>query len=234
MKEEELESKFFQFDNTQQIKEYYNLNPKKFIEDYNNDPYTLNSKKITKVIFVDDNPNFIKLTNNMWQLDDAVKKELSDMNVEVFGKYVYSVTDNLLCICNKIGIIIREDVIDKVGKEVKDFPIATIAILPDGGRGICISKLSVVPSAQKMGLGSLLMSLMIAYIDFTLDGTPPMYLECMGGVTHGAGLGEINTPIQDQMKFFRKFGFRVTKHKKNGDGDCKYARMEFDKTKLYE
>ena len=228
----ELDSKFFEFDNTQQIKEYYQLNPKKFIEDYNNDPHTLNTKKITKVIFVEDNPNFIKLKDNIWQLDDAVKKELSDVNVEVQGKWVYSVIDNVLHICNKIAIIIKEDVTDKVGREVNDYPIATIAVLPDGDRGICISKLSVVPPAQKMGYGSLLMSVMMGYIDFTLDGIPPLYLECMGGVTHDINLGQISTPIQDQMKFFRKFGFRVTKHKKNNDGECKYARMEFDKTKI--
>jgi hypothetical protein len=228
----EFESKFFKFDNTQQIKEYYKLNPKKFIDDYNNDPETLNTKKITKVIFVDDNPNFVKLNDHLEELQNAFNDEFKEMNVEIYGKWVYSVIDNVLYICNKIGIMIKEDVTDKVGREVKDYPIATIAILPDGIKGLCISKLSVVKPAQKMGHGTLLMCVMMDYINHVLDGIPPMYLECMGGVTHDINLGDNRTPIQDQMKFFRKFGFRVTQHKKNKDGECMYARMEFDKTKI--
>ena len=94
---------------------------------------------------------------------------------------------------------------------------------PYKNNGIEISRVYVKKANQNNGDGTLLMNLFFNSILTSLKQFPVIILECTGQVGFGETL--IINNIQNQTKFFRKFGFRVDK---NDSKHPYYVKMIFD------
>ena len=55
-------------------------------------------------------------------------------------------------------------------------------------------------------------------------------LECVGSI--GFGENALQSSISQQTKFFRKFGFRVSKDRKDKYGNLTYVQMMYDEDKF--
>jgi hypothetical protein len=75
--------------------------------------------------------------------------------------------------------------------------------------GIEIS--SLVSAKRGKGNGTLLMDVFFKILNDVLGFIPPLYLECAGNVSFRDYM--VESTIQAQTKFFRKFGFRVDNRK---------------------
>ena len=95
-----------------------------------------------------------------------------------------------------------------------------IRIAPNGSEGIEITRILVDEAHKGKNIGSFLMNTLFIFLLETLGYIPPIFLECTGNISNGNEI--INNPIQNQTKFFRKFGFRVTVFKYYPD----YVRMD--------
>lgn len=93
--------------------------------------------------------------------------------------------------------------------------------------GIEISRIYVKEQNQNKGDGTLLMNIFFNSILESLKQFPEIILECTGEVGYGETL--IINDIQNQTKFFRKFGFRVNQ---NESKYPYYVKMVFDFKKL--
>lgn len=89
-----------------------------------------------------------------------------------------------------------------------------------------IASIGVVPEDQNKGYGKHLMELVITFVKDTLGYIPPFMLECTGCLI-AKGI-VLRNSIQNQTRFFRKFGFRVTSKK----GYPHYVKMELVFSKL--
>jgi GNAT superfamily N-acetyltransferase len=89
--------------------------------------------------------------------------------------------------------------------------------------GIDISSVYVMEENQNKGDGTLLMNFLLNSILTSLEQFPLIILECTGRSGYGNKL--INSNIQSQIKFFRKFGFRVDRTNSNYPH---YVKMVFD------
>lgn len=94
---------------------------------------------------------------------------------------------------------------------------------PYKDNGIEISRLYVEECNQNNGDGTLLMNFIFNTIFKVLKNFPEIVLECTGEVGYKQTL--IINSIQNQTKFFRKFGFRVDK---NVSKYPYYVKMVFD------
>jgi GNAT superfamily N-acetyltransferase len=83
-----------------------------------------------------------------------------------------------------------------------------IKIAPNGTNGIEIYRIIVHESYQGKNIGSFLMNTLFCFFIETLGFIPPVFLECTGDISFEDRM--VENPIQNQTKFFRKFGFRVT------------------------
>ena len=106
-----------------------------------------------------------------------------------------------------------------------------VTICPFGDNGIEIS--SIVVNGQKgNGMGSLMMIHIMSLISdpfFNTNCTDVM-LECVGSI--GFGDNAVQSSISQQTKFFRKFGFRVSKDRKDKYGNLNYVQMMYDEDKF--
>ncbi len=98
---------------------------------------------------------------------------------------------------------------------------------PYNDYGIEISRVYVDEVNQNKGDGTFLMNLFFKSILESLKQFPAIILECTGEVGYGETL--IINDIQNQTKFFRKFGFRVNQ---NESKYPYYVKMVFDFKKL--
>ena len=85
---------------------------------------------------------------------------------------------------------------------------STLRIAPNGSEGIEITGILVDETHKGKNIGSFLMNTLFIFLLETLGYIPPIFLECTGKINNGNDW--IENPIQNQTKFFRKFGFRVT------------------------
>lgn len=110
-----------------------------------------------------------------------------------------------------------------------------VTISPKGDTGIEIAQVKTDDKMRGKGLGSIMMSVVMCVLtnhkntnsEYNLN---EIMLECVGSI--GMGDNRVDTTIKQQTKFFRKFGFRVTKDRKNKYGECMYVQMHYDETKF--
>lgn len=84
-----------------------------------------------------------------------------------------------------------------------------IGIVPNGN-GLEISRLYIKPEHQGKGMGTMLMDIFLTML-IEIGSDFNVVLETTGFV--GMGENELHTPITEQTRFFRKFGFRVEQSK---------------------
>jgi GNAT superfamily N-acetyltransferase len=133
-------------------------------------------------------------------------------NVDVLSELTGSIPSN-----SSYGEI--ASLVGKNGKFiVNDHPVITLElpnhansilrIAPKGSDGIEITRILVDETQRGKNIGSFLINTLFLFLLETLGYIPPISLECTGNISNGNVL--IENPIQNQTKFFRKFGFRVT------------------------
>ena len=123
---------------------------------------------------------------------------------------------------------------------VANYGMLTISIKGDG---IEIENLAIYPEHQGKGYGTALMGVFFDLLLETFKSEfPPIHLDCIGCATLGPEyyINEVSL----QCKFFRKFGFRVSKYHKTGSKELivvgnsvnrlsDHAEMEFHIDKWY-
>jgi hypothetical protein len=155
--------------------------------------------KVKKTIFkkVEANEVFTKLQNNLTLLDDLMTdKYKCHSSCEFFNSYVD---------VGKKSIVRQHPTISIGLVHHKD---SLIRIAPSENNGIEITRIIIGSSDRGKNLGSFLMNTLFLFLYETLGYIPPIFLECTGSINNGDDF--ISNPIQNQTKFFRKFGFRVT------------------------
>ena len=90
-----------------------------------------------------------------------------------------------------------------------DINVNHIGIVPRG-KGLEISRLYIKPEHQGKGMGTMLMDTFLTML-IEIGSDFNVVLETTGFV--GIGENELHTPITEQTRFFRKFGFRVVQSK---------------------
>ena len=106
-----------------------------------------------------------------------------------------------------------------------------ITLSPFGDDGIEISSI-VVNGPRGSGMGTVMMLSLLGMITdpfFNIDLNNIM-LECVGSI--GFGENAQKSSISQQTKFFRKFGFRVSKDRKDKYGILTYVQMMYDESKF--
>jgi hypothetical protein len=106
-----------------------------------------------------------------------------------------------------------------------------VTICPFGDTGMEISSI-VVNGQRGNGMGSVMMLHMLSLISdpFFVGGCNDIMLECVGSI--GFGENALQSSISQQTKFFRKFGFRVSKDRKDKYGNLNYVQMMYDEDKF--
>jgi hypothetical protein len=106
-----------------------------------------------------------------------------------------------------------------------------VSICPFGDDGIEISAV-VVNGQRGNGMGSLMMLHMLCLITdpFFMTNLQNIMLECVGSI--GFGEDAQKSSISQQTKFFRKFGFRVSKDRKDKYGTLSYVQMMYNEDKF--
>jgi ribosomal protein S18 acetylase RimI-like enzyme len=110
--------------------------------------------------------------------------------------------------------------------ELVEFPNTLIRIASIGKDGLEITRVCVAEQYQGKKLGSYMMNTLFLYMIETLGYLPKIFLECVGSIQVGGC--NYSNPIQQQTKFFRKFGFRVNVSKYYPQ----YVKMTLDSDKL--
>ena len=110
--------------------------------------------------------------------------------------------------------------------ELVEFPNTLIRIASVGKDGIEITRVCVDQDHQGKKLGTYMMNTLFLYMIETLGYIPKIFLECIGSIQ--VGDRNYSNPIQQQTKFFRKFGFRVSVNKFYPN----YVKMVFDESKF--
>ena len=105
-----------------------------------------------------------------------------------------------------------------------------VTICPFGDTGIEISSI-VVNGEKGNGMGSVMMIHALSLISdsFFVGGCNDIMLECVGSI--GFGENALQSSISQQTKFFRKFGFRVSKDRKDKYGNLNYVQMMYNEDK---
>jgi hypothetical protein len=112
-----------------------------------------------------------------------------------------------------------------------EFGNSHVTLCPFGDNGIEISSI-VVDGQRGNGMGSLMMLHTICLISdpFFNGGCDNIMLECVGSI--GFGDNADKSSISQQTKFFRKFGFRVSKDRKDKYGNLSYVQMMYNEDKF--
>lgn len=187
-------------------------------------PFCYNPQdKIEKLVFIEPNEYFQKLTDYLPKYAEKFESsvfEFYDTNSRFKFNKTLRVTRNIRVIC--------------------PYGIITISMMNDG---LELENIAIDESKQGQGWGS---KLMLIFFDLLLDtfgfDLPPIYLDCIGTATLGNEY--ITNEVSLQCKFFRKYGFRVTKYHKTGKGieiinnqivrTTDHAEMKLDMEKWYQ
>lgn len=110
--------------------------------------------------------------------------------------------------------------------ELVEFPNTLIRIASIGKDVLEITRVCVDEHYQGKKLGSYMMNVLLLYIIETLGYLPKIFLECIGSIQ--VGDRNYSNSIQQQTKFFRKFGFRVSVAKYYPN----YVKMILDPEKI--
>jgi GNAT superfamily N-acetyltransferase len=96
-----------------------------------------------------------------------------------------------------------------------------IRFSPDESDGIEITKLYVPAHMRRKGIGKMLLGVLTAFLLITIGEIPKLSLECTGAL----GLDNVgeSESIENQIRFFESFGFRVTYSSKVDN----YVKMEY-------
>jgi GNAT superfamily N-acetyltransferase len=97
-------------------------------------------------------------------------------------------------------------------------------------KSVDISRVWIAPENQKKGLGTLLMTTFLFFVQETtkdLGYFPKIICECSGTV--GGNKNRQETPVEVQLKFFMKFGFEL-----NRIDDFGYHHMILNQEKMME
>jgi hypothetical protein len=167
-------------------------------------------KQINKMDIVTDNPNFEKLAQNLSWFESVPSVSVN----------VYEVTSRVEKITGKWDVKVHNCI-------TIQFPCNSyVRIASYGKNSVEITNINVKKSSRNQGTGSMLMFTLIHFIMNTLGTIPNIFLECTGNLEVDGF--NFKHSIQDQTRFFRKFGFRV--YSKKGYPD--YALMKLDHSKL--
>lgn len=93
-----------------------------------------------------------------------------------------------------------------------EFANAGVVTLSIKGSRIVIGKVVVNPGAEGFGLGSLMMNVIVVLLQ-RLSSDVTVELDCLGSVLHNGKMHSM--PIEKQVRFFKKFGFKIGKKKFN-------------------
>jgi GNAT superfamily N-acetyltransferase len=96
-----------------------------------------------------------------------------------------------------------------------------IRFSPNDSDGIEITRVFVPKKSRRKGTGKMLMGTFFAFLLITLGFIPQITLECTGSI--GLGESQESAPIENQIKFFKKFGFQEIYISEKND----YVKMEF-------
>jgi hypothetical protein len=166
--------------------------------------------KKTMLKKVESNEVFNQLKNNL--------KVLEDLTIEKHKCQITYEFVNSLVTQGKKTIVRQHPTISIGLNQYKD---SLIRFAPCDNNGIEITRIIIGSSDRGKNLGSFLMNTLFLFIYETLGYIPPIFLECTGGIYNGEEF--IENSIQNQTKFFRKFGFRVTNKKFYPE----YVRMDY-------
>lgn len=196
----------------EEIKELYLKDSKKFKDFLNSRPGSC-FQKIGTIDFVDDNENF-KLIRDLCD-----KNELNE-NVDIFENIIHSAVegnDGLynVTISNSIAFVLHDG--------------SLLRFLPSKGEGLVISRVLVTEINRSKGNGTALMNMFLIVILLSIKSFPDIELECTGNIN--SGTESIKYPISSQIRFFRKFGFRVIREESEYPA---YVKMKFDFSKFVE
>ena len=182
----------------------YLLDPLKFINDWNEELAPL-GLKIDEVEFQRNNPTYYTLSQFFIEnkFDNySITKRFNPSIVEGVGI-------NNLRIHNAVTIAMGN------GSHLKFSPYKE--------NGIEITRLYVPEFNQGHGNGATLMNFLFSNISECLGYYPEMMVECVGQVGFGDTL--LVNPIAEEVKFFKKFGFKVCVAESSLPD---YAKLEFD------
>ncbi len=167
-------------------------------------------KKINKTEKIENNYVFDQLVQNLHWFDD-----LPNLNVGVS-----EITSRVEKITGQWNVKIHNCI-------TIQFPCKSyVRISSYGTKSIEITNINVKDSSRNQGTGSMLMTTLFMFLKQTLGEFPNIVLECTGNLSVD-GL-EFKFPIQNQTRFFRKFGFRVCDQK----GYPEYVQMKLDHSKF--
>jgi hypothetical protein len=169
--------------------------------------------------------------------------EVGDTN-QCFTKICENQDKAIELLCEGIGLpkdfieidcgVVRSnvDTILRVHPNIRiQFGNSYMTLSPLGNDGIEISSI-VVNGPRGNGMGTVMMLSLLGMITdpfFNIDLNNIM-LECVGSI--GFGENALQSSISQQTKFFRKFGFRVSKDRKDKYGVLNYVQMMYDETKF--
>jgi hypothetical protein len=169
--------------------------------------------------------------------------EVGDTN-QCFTKICENQDKAIELLCEGIGLpkdfieidcgVVRSnvDTILRIHPNIRiQFGNSYMTLSPLGNDGIEISSI-VVNGPRGNGMGTVMMLSLLGMITdpfFNIDLNNIM-LECVGSI--GFGENAQKSSISQQTKFFRKFGFRVSKDRKDKYGVLNYVQMMYDETKF--
>ena len=208
------------FNEVLEMKESYSKNKSSFLQsikkDFRNSGTDIQPKSVYFEVG-DMNETFTKICENQDKaiefLSDVMglQKDFFDIRCQV----VRSNVDTILRIHPMIRV---------------QFGNSYVTICPFGDTGIEISSI-VVNGQRGNGMGSVMMLHMLSLISdpFFVSGCTDIMLECVGSI--GFGDNALQSSISQQTKFFRKFGFRVSKDRKDKYGNLNYVQMMYNEDK---
>ncbi len=143
--------------------------------------------KIQNCEFISNNEVFSKLVDDLPEIDELVEVEYSDIH-----SLVQFAPNN---------------------KYHMKYHNCITFFLPDGShlrfsphkKGLELTRLYIYPENQGKGLGTILMTLFLNYLEKKLVEIPEIIIELTGAV--GYGKNYISSGIKTQSRFYEKFGF---------------------------
>ncbi len=203
--------------------EKYKTNPSATINECMSEPpFCYNPlDRITHLVFIQPNEAFQKLSEQLpFFAERFPPVSFYDTNIRFKFNKELRITRNL--------------------RIVSDYGMLTISIK---GNGIELENIAIHPKDQGKGRGTALMKIFFALLVKTFGSNfPPIHLDCIGCASLGPEY--ITNDVSNQCKFFRKFGFRVTKYHKTGRPPkivgntiqtfSDHAEMEFNYDKWYK
>lgn len=150
---------------------------------------------IIKFEFIENNKVFDELTLNLPRIENAIMTEYSDIHS------VVQIAHN-----NKYKL---------------KYHNCITFYLPDGSHlrfspykeGLELSRLYIEKENQNQGYGTLLMEIFLGFLENVLEEVPEIMAEITGAVGYGDTLQ--NNNIDDQLRFYEKFGFITASSGKN-------------------